>query len=334
MYHYDSCGTENMTMLAQKEQLYGLRLLCESRTISEHETDPPWQQIHLQDGLWISKLALSSDFKSKLYYYKQPAMIDFGFVLSGQINHQLYKDSSNKCISMNGGLSGIGYFPGCEGTVVIPNDQNLRILHIHVSPQRLCRMVGKEIGGMPLALRLIIEGRDNREYLLKSKMDPVVQAIVLEVFNGRYYGMPQKLYLKGKSMELISLQLGRLMTAKKDIIPNVLLSDNEKKRIRAAYNLLISDLSTPPSLTDLANQFSLSRNKLQSGFRALFGDSVFECLREYKMQKAHLLFNQAEMNVSQVAWKVGYTNVSQFTKAYKKRFGVLPKQYLKSLLTK
>jgi AraC family transcriptional activator of pyochelin receptor len=52
------------------------------------------------------------------------------------------------------------------------------------------------------------------------------------------------------------------------------------------------------------------------------------------MQKARQLFDRAEMNVSQVAWTIGYTNVSQFTKAYKKRFGVLPKHYLKSALIK
>ena len=59
---------------------------------------------------------------------------------------------------------------------------------------------------------------------------------------------------------------------------------------------------------------------------------MFAYLREYKMQRARQLFDQTEMNVSQVAWEVGYTNVSQFTKAYKKRFGVLPKHYRKSVL--
>ena len=52
------------------------------------------------------------------------------------------------------------------------------------------------------------------------------------------------------------------------------------------------------------------------------------------MQKARHLLETAEMNVSQVAWEVGYVNVSQFSKAYKKRFGVLPKQYQRSILNK
>ncbi len=43
-----------------------------------------------------------------------------------------------------------------------------------------------------------------------------------------------------------------------------------------------------------------------------------------------LLLDETRTNVSQTAWQVGYTNVSHFSEAFRKRFGILPKQYLKN----
>jgi AraC family transcriptional activator of pyochelin receptor len=312
--------------------LYGLRSVTKNGDGRQHESATACQHVDLRDGLCISKLELAFKVGSKLRYHKQPAMIDFGFILSGQVSHKLKTDAMGGRLTAHGGMAGIGYFPGRAGIMEALDGKTLKVLHVHITPERLNRMVGTDIAAMPPNLRPIIEGATRKDYLAKSSMDPGIQVAALDVFNGRYHGIPQCLYLEGKAMELISLQLSRLISVEVNTKNSVPLSRNEKDRILAAHDMLVSDLSAPPSLTELADHFCLSQNKLQTGFHELFGRSVFECLREYKMQKARQLFTRAEMNVSQVAWAVGYTNVSQFTKAYKKRFGVLPKHYRRSVL--
>ena len=98
--------------------------------------------------------------------------------------------------------------------------------------------------------------------------------------------------------------------------------------IYMAKKLLVQDLEKPPLLSQLSRQVGLSINKLESGFKEIFGMSVFAFLKEYKMQQAKHLFQEADMNVSQVAWSVGYINVSHFSNAFKNRFNILPKHYL------
>lgn len=71
---------------------------------------------------------------------------------------------------------------------------------------------------------------------------------------------------------------------------------------------------------------------IQTGFRQAYGKSVFDYFREYRMQRAMQLLDEIRTNVSQTAWPVGYTNVSHFSEAFGKRFGILPKQYLKNRL--
>jgi AraC-like DNA-binding protein len=165
-------------------------------------------------------------------------------------------------------------------------------------------------------------------------MGQAVRAVVLDIFKDRGKRLPKLLFLESKPLELITLQLGGLMAENAGLRLSNALNPNEMERIRAARKWLVQDLLEPPTLRNLENHFCLSHNKLQIGFRALFGNSVFGCLREHKMQRARLLLSRAEMNVSQVAWEVGYINVSQFTKTFKKRFGNLPKHYRQSVLTK
>jgi len=44
-----------------------------------------------------------------------------------------------------------------------------------------------------------------------------------------------------------------------------------------------------------------------------------------RLEKAFALLEQGEHNVSESAFAVGYTNVSHFSEAFQKRFGILPR---------
>ncbi|WP_373745158.1 helix-turn-helix transcriptional regulator, partial [Achromobacter insuavis] len=64
-------------------------------------------------------------------------------------------------------------------------------------------------------------------------------------------------------------------------------------------------------------------NKLTTGFRQLFGCSVYAFVREQRMAQAHALLAAGAMSVSEAAYACGYTD-SHFSKAFQRRYGVLP----------
>ena len=69
--------------------------------------------------------------------------------------------------------------------------------------------------------------------------------------------------------------------------------------------------------------------KLKRSFKQYFGKTVYEYIREQRMEKAFSLLHQEDYNVSQTAFAVGYTNVSHFSEAFKNKFGILPKDLRK-----
>ena len=81
------------------------------------------------------------------------------------------------------------------------------------------------------------------------------------------------------------------------------------------------------SVESLAEEIGLSRSQLFRKISALTGVSVNELIRTFRLQKAAQLLEQNWAPVTQVAYEVGYSNLSYFSKAFKEKYGVPPSEY-------
>jgi AraC-like DNA-binding protein len=96
-----------------------------------------------------------------------------------------------------------------------------------------------------------------------------------------------------------------------------------------AREVLLSKLDSPPSLLELSRMIHMNECKLKRSFKQCFGQTVYEFIREQRLEKAFILLEDGAHNVSQAAFAVGYTNISHFSKALQKKFGVKPRALLK-----
>ena len=76
----------------------------------------------------------------------------------------------------------------------------------------------------------------------------------------------------------------------------------------------------------MAGGMGLSRVQLYRKVKALTGSTPVELLRITRIKKAQTLLKTTSMNVSEVAYQVGFSSPSYFTKCYKAYFGKLPKE--------
>ena len=82
------------------------------------------------------------------------------------------------------------------------------------------------------------------------------------------------------------------------------------------------------SVESLAEDIGMSGVQLYRKVSALTGMSVNELIRKLRLQKAAMLLGQNWGPVSQVAYEVGFSNLSYFSKVFKEEFGVLPSEYV------
>jgi AraC-like DNA-binding protein len=81
------------------------------------------------------------------------------------------------------------------------------------------------------------------------------------------------------------------------------------------------------SVESLAEDMSMSRVQLYRKVNGLTGMSVNELIRKLRLQRAAQLLQQKWGPVSQIAYEVGFSNLSYFSKVFKEEFGVLPSEY-------
>ncbi len=78
------------------------------------------------------------------------------------------------------------------------------------------------------------------------------------------------------------------------------------------------------SVDDLAASMNLSRVQLYRKVKAVTGSSPVELLRNARLKRAYQLLLTTEKSVSEVAYAVGFTAPSYFTKCFKEEYGMVP----------
>jgi len=99
------------------------------------------------------------------------------------------------------------------------------------------------------------------------------------------------------------------------------------RRIRRVTNVLDQQYRDPPSLEQLADDVGLSASRLAHLFREEVGRSIQSYILERRLIMAAMLIVQTHERISQIAYSVGFGDVSNFNHSFKRRFAMSPRQY-------
>lgn len=100
------------------------------------------------------------------------------------------------------------------------------------------------------------------------------------------------------------------------------LSAHECRQLENARALLLQDLSTPPTIAELAKAVGMNQCKLKKTFKDHFGSTIYALFQKTRMTSAQRLLQNH--NVTETAMMLGYSNVSHFSAAFSRQFGNLP----------
>lgn len=81
------------------------------------------------------------------------------------------------------------------------------------------------------------------------------------------------------------------------------------------------------SISDIADNIGISRAYLNSAFQKELGMSAQKFLIDYRMHKAANLLVSTSLSVKEIANQVGYDDQLVFSKAFKKKFEMSPKNF-------
>lgn len=222
------------------------------------------------------------------------------------------------------------YTPGFSGDMELkPSSTTHHFFEAHLTESFFRRLILEESTGLSALAKKI----DRKEMAAISKRNLGItvkmNSIISDIMHCERKGSLQRIYLESKVLELLMLQVEQFESSlnhQKQF--RVQSSDIEK--LRYAKQLIEEDPTMYHSLFDLARKAGLNEYKLKTGFRELWGTTVFGYMHQLRMEQARKMLLEQQHTVGEVADQAGYRNPHHFTVAFKKYFGCLPSE-LKNL---
>jgi AraC-like DNA-binding protein len=137
--------------------------------------------------------------------------------------------------------------------------------------------------------------------------------------------------IQNRIMLLIERFFLRLLQRRNNLHFHLPLSKTDIDRVMQVEAVLTKDVFEPaPTINQLAKMVSISESKLKKDFKLIYGLPVYEYFQKVRMQAAKDKLLGGNHSVKEVAMELGYSNLSNFTIAFKKEFGLLPSKLLSS----
>ena len=178
----------------------------------------------------------------------------------------------------------------------------------------------------PFSSKVLLARVDNllkQRKLLKNRYQQILQdTSVLPFLSGT--SSSSKISVSSSSAVGASLASSSpLDTAKEQA--ELQLESRDKQFIKQLHDIIQRHLpDTDFSVEDIGKEIGLSRVQLYRKVKAMTGSSVVDLIRKARLSKARRLLESRSMSISEVAYDVGFSSPSYFTKCFKDEYGMLP----------
>lgn len=157
--------------------------------------------------------------------------------------------------------------------------------------------------------------------------NPEILMVMRQIQNCRITGTSAHLYYESKVNEAIALVVAQV---EKNEIEAVHYNQSDKQQLQQIERFLAEHYADDISLAELSRIACMSVSKLKYTFKSIYGCNISEYINALQLDHAKKLLQYGTESVSAVAGSVGYKTTAAFTKMFKEKTGILPKDYRKS----
>ena len=127
------------------------------------------------------------------------------------------------------------------------------------------------------------------------------------------------------------LQENYTRNSAKDSVSTEKLSTNDQVFLNKVIDLTHAQMATQSvNINDLAESLNMTSRQLNRKINAITGDNISKYILQVRMLRAkQLLDSNKDYTIAEVAYKCGYEENSNFTRAFKMLYGITPTQYRK-----
>ena len=278
----------------------------------------------IEEGFYVLRFQNDTNEVTREVREINSSFIQFHFCLKGQGDFLF--NTGNYVFNVKEEHSILLYNPQRDLPIDLKLQPNTWIIGVVISIKKFHSLFSQDADH----IHFLSPENSTKKYYDNGNITPSMAVVLSQILSSNIHESMKALYLKGKVYELLSLYFNKNEDTNIEQCPFLIDEDNVRK-IRLAKEIILKNMSEPPSLQELSEEIGLSLNKLKEGFKQLYGDTVFGYLLDHKMEEARRMLASTNYNVNEVGLKIGYSTSSHFIAAFKKKYGTTPKKYLMSL---
>lgn len=289
--------------------------------LSEEDGTGFWRFLSLADDVFV--VMTDCTFASVRHeHVAAEGLVEFHFLLEGPVELNLPQAHdatapSNVSLMACRQAAGMAYDVVCQPGAY-------RMCSIYVRPELLEGSFGLD-GRHGIAAQLL-HPADGTMSVVEQKIDLDFLRVLRDLFVIGFDSARDLPLAAARVIELLALSAGAVDRSGKAEEDSIIFTARELAMFDRAREVLATDFSETLTIPGLARRLGTNATKLKSGFRLLYGTTIFAYRNRHRMDRAMELVTTGEMPIAAVAHAVGFRHQASFTSAFRAHFGITPKQ--------
>jgi AraC-like DNA-binding protein len=200
------------------------------------------------------------------------------------------------------------------------NHEILKYLQIQVNYQYIFNLINPEANQES---KDILESMINNNFIFLHKEAPPymtveMHMILKEIISNSKKGVMQKLLIEAKIIKLLILIFEQFNEKETEEISHKTASII-KKFVDENFHKNIK-------VEEIGKLIGINQNSIRKEFKAQYNTTITDYISELRMLKAKKMIINREIMIKEIAIECGYEYVQNFTRAFKKKFGLSPEK--------
>ena len=296
-----------------KRDLLGARV-----TLTPQEGQGYWELTRIRDDLYI--IVANFTYKDpRIEFVPGDGLVQFNFKVSGDMTLAVSRAEplrfNRPSLLVWSQPTGVDI---SERTAPSAHERNVAI---SIRPEFLVDhfLTSTEI---PERLRAFVSRRREKIDYCQIPLSAQMFDAVMRLIDNPFTGARALVYTEALSLELLCHAIESFCSL--CAAPSEEYTDRELKCLHAARNILTRQFAPVPTIRQLARSVGIAETTLRCGFKAVFGESLFDFSLRCRMQQALTLLRDRRWSVAKAAQAVGYAHSTSFATAFRRHFAMRP----------
>jgi AraC-like DNA-binding protein len=200
---------------------------------------------------------------------------------------------------------------------------------LHCGPELLSERLGMALSEAPDPLRALAGAGPAAGVSNRVSLTPELFRAAQWIHASRYSVLStvRATYLEALAMEMVCQIVTDLSAGGSAQLCGRSLLSRDRRRVHEARDYLSQHYASPPTIPQLARMVGMNQTKLKAAFKQLLNVTIYEYVLQRRMEVAAQMLVEAELSVAEIAYRVGYDYPANFSCAFKRYYGRLPRDW-------